>query len=83
MPVLVRPFTDEQARCVANLAQQYDVWLEAERAFSELPYNLVRKEIKGRAYLYELFDRAGNGRSLGSTAKQKVGWRIIKSGSPD
>lgn len=66
MPVLVRPFTDEQARCVANLAQQYDVWLEAERAFSELPYNLVRKEIKGRAYLYELFDRAGNGTSLGA-----------------
>jgi hypothetical protein len=65
MPVVIRPFTDEQARCVANLAQQYDAWLEAEKAFFALPYNLVRKEVKGRAYLYELFDRAGNGTSLG------------------
>jgi hypothetical protein len=64
MPALI-PFSDEQARCVANLAQQYDAWLEADRAFFALPYNLVRKEVKGRAYLYELFDRTGNGKSLG------------------
>ena len=75
MSAVVQPFTDEQARCVANLAQQYDVWLEAQRASSELPYNIVRKDIKGHAYLYELFDRAGNGKSLGvfdSKAERKL-----------
>jgi len=65
MPVFVQPFTDEQARCVANLAQQYDVWIEADSALAALPYNLVRKEVKGRSYLYELVDRLGNGKSLG------------------
>lgn len=71
----IRPFTDEQARCVANLAQQYDAWLEVERAQAALPYNLVRKEIKGHAYLYELVDRDGNGKSLGpfdSGAERKL-----------
>jgi hypothetical protein len=29
------------------------------------PNNLVGKDVKGRAYLYELFDRKGNGKSLG------------------
>ena len=65
MSIVIQPFTDEQARCVANLAQQYDAWIEAERDFLALPYNLVRKTVNGRAYLYELFDRAGNGTSLG------------------
>ncbi|HEY5721707.1 MAG TPA: GSU2403 family nucleotidyltransferase fold protein [Allosphingosinicella sp.] len=31
----------------------------------ELPYDLRRKEIGGRFYLYEIADRSGNGRSLG------------------
>ena len=65
MAYLIRPFSDEQARCVANLAQQYDAWIEVERARAGLPYNLVRKDIGGRSYLYELFDREGNGKSLG------------------
>lgn len=65
MAILIRPFTDEQARCIANLAQQYDAWIEVERKLAGLPYNLVRKDIKGRSYLYELVDREGNGRSLG------------------
>jgi hypothetical protein len=75
MPVVVRPFSDEQARCVANLAQQYDAWLEAESSLRALPYNLSRKEVKGHAYLYELFDRNGNGKSLGpfdSEAEHKL-----------
>jgi hypothetical protein len=38
MSVMIRPFTDEQARCVANLAQQYDAWLEADRGLFALPY---------------------------------------------
>ena len=65
MPVQIDPFTDEQARYAINLAQQYQVWMEAERALAVLPYNLVRKEVAGRAYLYEVLDRQNNGRSLG------------------
>lgn len=62
---MVRPFSDEQLRALANLGQQYEVWIEAERALAALPYDLRRKEIGGRAYLYEIHDRTGNGKSLG------------------
>jgi hypothetical protein len=30
-----------------------------------LPYDLRRKEVGARTYLYEIFDRTGNGKSLG------------------
>jgi hypothetical protein len=65
--VLVRidTFSDEQARLIINLAQQYQVWADAERSLLTLPYNLLRKEVKGHAYLYEVLDRANNARSLG------------------
>jgi hypothetical protein len=59
------PFTDEQARALINLEQRYQVWMEAERVLAALPYDLRRKEISGRSYLYEIHDRSGNGRSLG------------------
>jgi hypothetical protein len=59
------PFSDEQARALVNLDQRYRVWMEAERALAALPYDLRRKEVSGRAYLYEIADRGGNGRSLG------------------
>ena len=65
MPVRIDQFTDEQARTLINLAQQYQVWMEAEQALHAMPYNLARKEVKGRAYLYEVTDRQGNARSLG------------------
>src|ERR1700752_4155528 len=65
MAHLITTFSDEQARCVVNLAQQYDAWIEVERAQAALPYNLVRKEVSGHSYLYELLDRDGNGKSLG------------------
>jgi hypothetical protein len=61
----VTPFTDEQARALVNLEQRYQVWMEAEQILAALPYDLRRKEVGGRAYLYEIFDRSGNGTSLG------------------
>src|SRR5882757_10579631 len=61
----VTPFSDEQARTLVNLAQLYQVWMQAGQALHAMPYNLARKEISGHAYLYEITDRRGNGRSLG------------------
>src|SRR3546814_20644232 len=61
----VRPFSDEQARLLVNLRQRYEVWMAAERTRADLPYDLRRKHISGRDYLYRIFDRGGNGQSLG------------------
>lgn len=61
----VRPFTDEQARALINLRPRYEALIEAERDLSRLPYNLVRKHVGEREYLYEVIDRANNGKSLG------------------
>jgi hypothetical protein len=69
--VAISPFSDEQARALVNLEQHYQVWIEAERAFAELAYDLRRKEVGGRVYLYEIFDRSGNGRSLGPWSPQQ------------
>lgn len=65
MPTVIQPFSDEQARIAINLRQQYEVWMEADRALAAMPYNLVRKEVSGRSYLYEVKDRANNAKSLG------------------
>lgn len=62
----VKPYTDEQARALVNLRQRYEVWIEAEQALGKLPYDLRRKIVDGRAYLYEITDRSGNGKSLGA-----------------
>lgn len=59
------PFSDEQARSLVNLRQRYEVWIEADQALFRLPYDLRRKTVGGREYLYEIKDRSGNGRSLG------------------
>lgn len=59
------PFTDEQARALIHLEQRYQAWMTTEQVLHALPYDLRRKEISGRAYLYEIADRSGNGRSLG------------------
>ncbi len=64
-PVPVVVFTDEQARTLVNLEQRYEVWIAAERALAALPYDLRRKQVGGRAYLYEIRDRSGLGKSLG------------------
>ena len=66
MPRRVDPFSDEQARLLINLEQRYQVWMDAERILAALPYDLRRKEISGRSYLYEINDRSGNGKSLGA-----------------
>jgi len=63
--VRIDQFSDEQARTLINLEQQYQVWIEAEQRLHALPYNLVRKEVKGHSYLYEVLDRQNNARSLG------------------
>ena len=39
--------------------------MEAERALAAMPYNLVRKEVNGYSYLYEVLDRTNNGKSMG------------------
>lgn len=61
----IDPFSDEQSRALVNLEQRYQVWMGAEQVLAALPYGLQRKEVGGRAYLYEIIDRTGNGRSLG------------------
>lgn len=61
----VRPFTDEQARALINLRPRYESLIEAQRALARLPYNLVRKRVGEREYLYEAIDRLNNGKSLG------------------
>lgn len=58
-------FSDEQLRTLINLRQRYEVWIEADRALFKMPYDLRRKTVSGRAYLYQIFDRSGNGKSLG------------------
>src|SRR3546814_7992390 len=67
----VRPFSDEQARLLVNLRQRYEVWMAAERTRADLPYDLRRKHISGRDYLYRIFDRGGNGQSLGPTTPER------------
>ena len=65
MAIRVRPFTAEQARALINLRPRYEAAIEAERGLATLPYNLVRKRVADREYLYEVIDRANNGKSLG------------------
>ncbi len=62
----IRPFTDEQARLLVNLRLRYDSWIAADRELAALPYDLRRKTISGSTYLYEIYDRSGNGKSLGA-----------------
>ncbi len=63
--VAVELFSDEQSRALINLEQRYEVWMAAERRLAALPYDLRRKAVGDRSYLYEISDRSGNGRSLG------------------
>ena len=68
---MIELFSDEQARCLINLAQRYAAWIEAERALGDLPYDLRRKTVGGHEYLYEIRDRGGNGTSLGRMNEEK------------
>lgn len=71
MATIVRPFSEEQARVLINLHQQYEVWMEAEQALAAMPYNLIRKQVKGYEYLYEVKDRLNNARSLGPWSEEQ------------
>ena len=62
---MFEPFSDEQARCLVNLAQRYAAWMDSEKRLRDLPYDLRRKKVGEREYLYEIHDRSGNGTSLG------------------
>jgi hypothetical protein len=64
------PFSQEQLRAAANLAQFHDAWLEAARRLHNLPYGMAWKKSAGKEYLYQLRDRAGNGSSLGPRSTQ-------------
>ncbi len=68
----LRTFTDEQARLLVNLRQRYEVWLVAEQQQASLPYDLRRKTVSGHEYLYRIFDRSGNGQSLGRLTAERL-----------
>lgn len=71
MPARVRPFSSEQSRLLVNLRQRYEAWIEAERELATLPYDLRRKTVSGRDYLYRISDRSGNGKSLGPITEER------------
>ena len=64
---MVEPFSDEQSRALINLEQRYHAYIACERDLAALPYDLRRKEVGGRAYLYQIRDRSGNGTTGGKT----------------
>src|ERR1700730_10868249 len=70
MAAEIVPFSDEETRVLVNLEQQYEVWIEAERALAALPYNLKWKTVRGKDYLYEVIDRTGNAKSLGPNSPE-------------
>jgi hypothetical protein len=80
-------FSDEQARLLINLRQRYELWMAAEQALTSMPYDLKRKLINGNYYLYEVFDRLGNGKSLGRWSDDAAGqydeYRAAKSREKD
>lgn len=68
---VIQPFSPEQERALINLRQRYHAWMDAERDLAALPYDLRRKTVGKYEYLYEIYDRSGNGRSLGAWDEDK------------
>lgn len=68
---IIQPFSAEQERALINMRQRYDAWIEAERDLAAMPYDLRRKKVGEYEYLYEIFDRNGNGKSLGQWDEDK------------
>lgn len=60
-----RSFSDEQSRLLVNLRQRYEAWMALERERATMPYDMRRKTIGPHDYLYRIFDRGGNGKSMG------------------
>ncbi len=69
--VVIRSFSDEQSRLLIGLRQRYEVWMDAERERAAMPYDLRRKHVSGRDYLYRITDRGGNGTSLGPMTPER------------
>lgn len=67
---MIEPFSDEQARCLINLARRYAAWMDAEKELRTLPYDLRRKKVGEHEYLYEIHNRGGNGTSLGPMTEE-------------
>ena len=84
---VIQPFSPEQERALINMRQRYDAWIEAERELAAMPYDLRRKKIGEYEYLYEIFDRSGNGRSLGPWDEKKQAqfeeFRALKAATKD
>tara|TARA_Y100000815_G_C13302993_1_gene485322 strand:- start:204 stop:1184 length:981 start_codon:yes stop_codon:yes gene_type:complete len=68
---VIQPFSAEQERALINMRQRYDAWIGAERELYAMPYDLRRKKVGDYEYLYEIFDRSGNGKSLGAWDDEK------------
>ena len=68
---VIQPFSAEQERALVNMRQRYDAWIEADRELYAMPYDLRRKKVGEYEYLYEIFDRSGNGKSLGAWDDEK------------
>ena len=68
---VIQPFSAEQERALINMRQRYDAWIDAERELYSMPYDLRRKKVGQYEYLYEIFDRSGNGKSLGAWDDEK------------
>ena len=66
----IRPFSDEQTRLLANLAQMYEAWMDAERTLGILPYNMTWKHTAGRDYLCRILDRKGNATGMGPRSER-------------
>lgn len=63
--MIFQQFSPEMNRVRANLSGYYAQWLDLHRSAANASYGLKWKTISGTRYLYETFDRNGNGRSLG------------------
>lgn len=63
--MIFQDFSPEMHRVRANLSGYYAQWLDLHRSAANRSYGLKWKVVDGRRYLYEIFDRNGNGRSLG------------------
>jgi hypothetical protein len=87
MAPAIRPFSDEQLRALINLRPRYENLVAAQRDLARLPYNLVRKTVGGRDYLYEVIDRANNAKSLGPMTPEHeqrlADYRDAKAGLQD
>jgi len=67
-----RPFTDEQSRLLVNLRVRYEAWMTLERERAAMPFDLRRKSVGGHDYLYRIYDRGGNGKSLGPWDEERA-----------